>query len=243
MFGLFGCTDKKEDNDPQATAVKKYKVFYEGSFDWYQNAKEEYAAGEQVELYYNIIATDTDYSFTLDGGPLNYTYDEEKGFIIRFTMPEHDVTLTRIAKNSMEYIPPTEEADVMLIDSYRSIGAADDDGGGYDEITVNSYDTGTVKMIVYHQEGEENEVVTNYIVPYEVVEKCYEVIEKHKLRSWKKLTETESLDGALLVCKFKDGDEYVRVTSEKMPADGEAAFTEIEAILKSYIKDEYLAAE
>ncbi len=243
MFGLFGCGDKTEngtdvDNSRNPDTVAMYKVNYDNK-SWYTNAQDEYAAGEEVELYYSLIATDTDYSFTLDDGPLKYDYDEKKGFIIRFTMPEHDVTLKCISKNSMVYEAPTEEADVLLIDSYREITGTDG-GDGYDEITLYSYDSDSVTMHVYHQESDSDEVETQYRVPYEVVDKCYAIIGEYKLREWKTRQDLTALDGAKLTLKFKDSDLYVRVTSEKMPEDGEKAFSEIEALLKSYIKDEYL---
>ena len=238
MFGLFGCNEKKE-NTSDATEVK-YKVDYSGQKGSYENAEDEYAAGEEVELIYGMIATDTDYSFTLNGGPLNYDYDDEKGIIVRFTMPAENVTLKCNTKNSMIYEPPTVQEDVLLLDSYRSIGAtADGEGDGYDEISLYSYDNDHVKMCVYHQQGDQDEIQTDYLVPYEVVDKCYEIIGQYKLREWKKLSDAESLDGTLLVLKYKDGDEYIRVTSEKMPKDGEKAFNEIEGVLKSYIKEEY----
>ena len=110
-------------------------------------------------------------------------------------------------------------------------------------ISVYTNDQDTVRLNVYHQQGDDTEVETVYLVPYEVVDKCYEIIGKYKLREWKTRQDTVSLDGALLVCKFKDDDLYVRVSSEKMPKDGEAAFTEIENLLKSYLKDEYLAQD
>lgn len=243
MLGLFGCQEKRSSSPADATEAQdstavKYKVNYDNK-SWYENAQDTYAAGEQVELYYPIIATDTDYSFTLDDGPLKYDYDEQKGFIIRFTMPEHDVSLKCISKNSMVYEPPTEEADVLLIDSYRAIIGADGDDG-YDEISLYSYDSDHVTMSVYHQQSDSAESEAKYLVPYEVVDKCYEIISKYKLREWKTRKDLTALDGAKLVLKFKDGDLYVRVTSEKMPEDGEAAFSEIETLLKSYIKDEYL---
>ena len=46
---------------------KKYKVDYCGKQFEYKNARDEYRAGENVTLYYSMIATDTDYFFSLDG--------------------------------------------------------------------------------------------------------------------------------------------------------------------------------
>ena len=80
---------------------EKYKVDYCGKKFEYRNAKDEYRAGEKVTLCYWMIATDTDYSFRLDGAELERAYDSKKGFVLRFIMPEHDVILNCFEKNSM----------------------------------------------------------------------------------------------------------------------------------------------
>ncbi len=86
-----------------------YKVDYCGEKDFYTNAKDSYKAGTTVTLYYDLIATDTDYSFYLDDERINVGYKESKGFIIEFVMPEHDVKLKSESRNTMEYIPDVEE--------------------------------------------------------------------------------------------------------------------------------------
>ncbi len=83
--------------------AKAYTVDYCGDKDSYENAKDKYKAGEKVEVYYYMIATDTDYSFYLDDERINPDYEESKGYIIRFTMPEHNVKLRCESKNSMLY--------------------------------------------------------------------------------------------------------------------------------------------
>ena len=88
-----------------ACSAGKYRVDYGGSKDWYDGAKDYYRAGEKVTLYYDMIATDTNYYFYLDGEPISVGYDDSKGFIIEFTMPEHDVSLSCEWYNSMEYTP------------------------------------------------------------------------------------------------------------------------------------------
>ncbi len=45
----------------------KYKVHYNKNKSCFSNAKDSYRAGEQVTLIYPFIATDTDYSFSVDG--------------------------------------------------------------------------------------------------------------------------------------------------------------------------------
>ena len=83
--------------------AKKYKVDYCGSEFAYANAQESYRAGSEVRLVFELIATDTDYRFYLDGEPVDFTYESE-GFVITFTMPEHDVVLDYTMVNSM--LPP-----------------------------------------------------------------------------------------------------------------------------------------
>ena len=105
-----------------------YQVDYGGQKDCFTHAKDSYRAGAQVTLYYGLIATDTDYSFYLDGEQISPDYDEKHGFIIRFTMPDHDVKLRVESVNSMEYRPerdvePQKEW-VLTFDSF--------DGGGPD---------------------------------------------------------------------------------------------------------------
>ena len=90
LVGLTGCS-----------GGETYQVDYCGSKDCYSNAKDSYRAGTEVTLYFDLVATDTDYSFLLDGEPIHYTYDDQKGFVIQFTMPNHDVKLECDSRNSM----------------------------------------------------------------------------------------------------------------------------------------------
>ena len=89
VFGMTGC------------GKEKYRVDYDGMKEFYGKAKDSYPAGAKVTVYYDLIATDTDYSFYLDGEYLQTEYDEKKGFVITFTMPAHDVKLECRTVNSM----------------------------------------------------------------------------------------------------------------------------------------------
>lgn len=85
---------------------RSYKVDYCGAKDFYSNAKKTYKAGEEVELIFDLVATDTDYTFYLDGKSEDLdVHGTGNGFLIRFTMPDHDVKLNYSEKNSMEYLP------------------------------------------------------------------------------------------------------------------------------------------
>lgn len=90
-------------------AAKTYRVDYCGSKSFYSNAKDSYRAGTAVELHFDLVATDTDYSFYLDGSTEGLDVQGTgNGFIIRFTMPEHDVKLEYETRNTMDYFPEGE---------------------------------------------------------------------------------------------------------------------------------------
>ena len=81
--------------------LKKYNVDYCGQKDLYQNAEDSYCEGEQVEIYYDFLATDTSYCFYLDGTSLPVNYERGRGYAVRFTMPAHDVKLEIEEKNTL----------------------------------------------------------------------------------------------------------------------------------------------
>ena len=90
-----------------------YPVEYWTSMDFLENAKPAYPAGASVVIYFNLIATDTDYTFLLDGESVKYGFDDGKGFVISFIMPAHPVQLECKMKNSMLYDP---EANTEMIE-------------------------------------------------------------------------------------------------------------------------------
>ncbi len=86
---------------------KKHKlIFAEYGFT---SKKTSYAVGESVTVYYDLIATDTDYSFYVeeDDVDLHRDYDTAHGYVFMFAMPDHDVTIHVSSRNSMlREIPP-----------------------------------------------------------------------------------------------------------------------------------------
>lgn len=96
MLSLFGC------------GKPKYKLQFDGF--GFQSEKTEYAEGETVTVRYDLIATDTDYRFWLDDDTveMDRDYDDAHGYIFRFSMPAHDLTLHVSSHNSMAYIPRIE---------------------------------------------------------------------------------------------------------------------------------------
>ena len=101
MLSLFGC------------GMQKYKLNYDGY--GFESRKTEYAAGEKVTVYFDFIATDTDYNFTIDDDvDMKQNYDNKHGYVFTFTMPDHDVTLSVESHNSMMYIPPLEHMEANI---------------------------------------------------------------------------------------------------------------------------------
>lgn len=100
----------------------RYRVDYGGRKASFDGARDTYRVGAEVTLYYRFIATDTDYSFYVDGERINPDYRADKGYIISFTMPAHDVSVRVEARNSMVYVPETDKTAILTFDSF--------DGGG-----------------------------------------------------------------------------------------------------------------
>lgn len=86
----------------------KYILDLDGMDSAFEGVKSSYSKGEMVDISYNLIATDTDYSFTVDGNSFSPDYSNERGFIFRFEMPDHDVKIEINSTNSMVYVPTTD---------------------------------------------------------------------------------------------------------------------------------------
>lgn len=221
MFGFTGCFGTR------------YKVDYDGQKDSYHGAKDSYRAGQQVELYFDLIATDTDYSFYLDGEPLNVGYSHDKGFEISFVMPEHDVKLECRWKNSMVYEPEK----TMLVDYYTAIAGTD----GYDhshELVLSETGPGEYVIEVFDTAPDGKETCVTYTVPEEAKTKCYELIKKYRFDKWETMDGT-AIDGAVTTLKYRnDSNSYTRASTDNMPEDGERQLSAVGNVLSAYLTEE-----
>ena len=230
MLGLSGCFGKK------------YKVDYCGQKGSFEGAKDSYRAGERVELRFSHIATDTDYYFYVDGQRVNPGYDSDRHcYVISFTMPEQDVTVKYSSKNTMLYEPETEGK--MLIDYYTAT-VGTNGGDCHYELVLSTYRDGMEKLEVFEGddfEGGKKETCTAYLVPAEASSRCYQLIDNAKMRTWNDKYDDSAICGGVTAVKFLDDDgTYTRVSTDKMPDDGERRMGEIRALLSGYLKDEYL---
>lgn len=100
MMFLFGCGKKLQ---------------YQLKLNGYglETSKTAYAEGEKVTVTFpaEYIGTDTDYSFNADSEDvkLSRDYSSRKGYVVKFTMPAHDVTISVSAHNSMEFNPAMDD--------------------------------------------------------------------------------------------------------------------------------------
>ena len=135
MFTFLGCGGSK-----------KYKLsFNSGGFE---SGKNEYAAGQKVTVYYDLIATDTDYSFSSADVEFKQSYDEKKGYVLTFTMPDHDVYIEVEWENSMEYREPQN--------AILSFSSFDGGGPGYtvsiDDESIAAFYKETIYLDANHDE-------------------------------------------------------------------------------------------
>ena len=231
LLGLCGCTGTR------------YRVDYCGQKYAYTGAKDSYRPGEQVVLYYEFIATDTDYSFLLDGQGLRFSYDDSKGFRIEFTMPEHDVRLECRSVNSMEYIPPEDEDPVPDDEALRI---------EYIRRVEEPADTSLSCILVYAFEEDlaflrvedPGTVPLNYLVPAEIIAECQALAREAGMDAWQQ-TGGGSPSGAAgsgtfqSVCFLGDGLEC-SADSSRMPEGGREALDRLEELLRSYADEDSL---
>ena len=81
---------------------KRYTIDFGDADGLFEGAKKSYRAGQTVRFWFPYIASDTDYTFYMNGERFSdYEYDPMKGFVFEFTMPDHDITLDFTTVNSM----------------------------------------------------------------------------------------------------------------------------------------------
>lgn len=228
FMGLFGC------------GKKMYKLNFDGY--GFESKKTSYEEGETVTVYYDLIATDTDYTFTCDSDvKMERDYDGQHGYVFVFTMPDHDVTLHVESRNSMEYDPdahlPETPPDLkdeidpenMYFDYYEKTVSAEDKSGHEEYVLYERNEGVGMILAVYTKEGEAQEEMKCCLVPEDTWDSCMNIVRGYNMAGWEKET---SLEGKYIVVKFKDSNgNPVRVSSDEMPKDGYGAFDSISEIL------------
>ena len=141
------------------------------------------------------------------------------------------------ADGSVAYASPVqlpEEADVMVLDYFEGMQGTEDES--YEEFVLYTTDDPSVLLLRhYAADAEGEETVTEYHVSCHAAEICYTIMENYDMHHWEEMDDTVSLDGVLRSCKFYEDGEYVRVSTEQMPENGETGLDEIRLTLQDYM--------
>lgn len=86
-----------ENADPN-----KYHVTLDSGLLVFEKDQEYYEEGEEVVIIMEEMATDTDYTFYINGEYIQPRW-ENNGFVLRFPMPAEDVIVSLTSENTMEY--------------------------------------------------------------------------------------------------------------------------------------------
>lgn len=225
---------------------KKYKVDYHGRKSVFDGAKDAYKKGEQVTLYYGFIATDTDYSFYVDGARINAPYTEDKGYKISFVMPDHEVDVRVQSRNSMVYEPPSTQSQAeiteMLLDYYYSVcGMAT--GSRSQELVLSRVKGWRELLLEAVETDDSKKTVVRYRVPSFAEEDGFAAVEKNELPSFVG-REGDPIDGAVTVVKFRNNDgTYASVSSDNMKNGNQQPLDAVGAALRRFVREEYRMVE
>lgn len=208
--------------------TQRYKVHCDELFE---NVKSSYKPGDRVNINYPYIATDTDYKFYLDGEAVNASYDEGRGYVLEFTMPDRDVKVTVESRNSMVYTPIPTEAGTLLIDYWeKTLSTAEGEQEIY-QITVEATEMENEHLAVLQMGDNRQE----YIIPISVYESLVNFAENSCLEEWNYLEDPFSLEGKIISFTLCVDGEYLEISSDSMPEDGETVLEYLRLSIKDHL--------
>jgi len=227
---VFLTSCKAESKTPART--ESYKVICRDSI--FENVKKSYRPGQKVTVYFPYVATDTDYTFYLDDQRLSdYRYSDTKGYIITFTMPAHDVTLTYESKNTMENPFHTYEPGTVLVTYVKTVSTAE--GNTLYRLTVEATEDESKHKMTVHTDSQTSE----YLIPVFPYESCCNYILSEQLWNWNELEEYECLTGKLISLTILLDGAPVTISTDQMPPSGEQILGYLHSHFTDYIKEEY----
>ena len=219
-------------------AAQTHRVIIEGGDDGFHNVKSSYKTGETVDINYDLIATDVDYSFTVDGEAFSPDYDSERGYVFRFTMPDHDVEITWSMESSMMWMP-TLDKNTMLFDYYEAT-VATVGGDEYKEWVLYAcqYEEDWIGIVCYTKYEDDPETESDpVIVPATVLDELMEVAGQYDMAGWEEM-DGIGLNGKYYSVRYPVGEDFVHVTSDNMPEDGRQAFYDCRDIITRAMSEE-----
>lgn len=131
------------------------------------------------------------------------------------------------------------EPGTVLVDYYEATRATVG-GDRYLEFVLRKTEAAdTVGLEVYRGGEKKEESCVLYTVPMEVVERCFEIIDGKKLHKWNEMYDGAGLGGGMVVCRFFDGEQQIRVSTDCMPENGEGILRDIGRVIAGYQGPEY----
>ena len=127
------------------------------------------------------------------------------------------------------------ETKTLLVDCFeKALGTPEPEP--YSEIVL--YRTGEGLILeVYANGGTPEETCSIHQADPQTYEEVMTLIRRYDPASWNE-REYPEFEGVRLVCRYRDGEELIRVSSENMPPEGERVLREIAAFLYGKIRDQ-----
>ena len=129
---------------------------------------------------------------------------------------------------------------ILLVDYFERVTGTPEEQP-YFEMVLYKFTETKLLLEKYENGDTDEEMLTFYHVPAEAYEKALQIIKKYDMASWNSRKDCFALDGKLYVCKFSEGPDFTRVSSDSMPKEGKRAFAELYRLLSGYTTDKYLA--
>lgn len=123
----------------------------------------------------------------------------------------------------------------QLLVNYYSKTQHADGFSSYEMALYATSDATKVRLETYTKESNMKEICSSMILPIEVIIECMHWINKCKMHTWNARNNSTSQDGTKLVCKYYYNNQYICVSTDCMPANGEQMMKEVANIISKYM--------
>lgn len=123
---------------------------------------------------------------------------------------------------------PEDEGFTLLVDSYKAT-VATVGGNGYDEYCLYQKDD-DYEIHYFLKYENEKEIHQAYRTDKKCRDELFDYIEKENIKDYMNKS-FPSMTGGILVIKFKDGENLIRISSDNVPYDKHQIFYDLRNIL------------
>lgn len=135
--------------------------------------------------------------------------------------------------NKQEY--PKEQ---MIINYYSKTYSLDK-YDSHEMVLSTTSDSSKIRLEIYKKVDNNAETKTTVYLPNTVIDDCMKWIKECKMNTWNQDSQGISLDGKLMVCKFYFNGEYIRVSTDCMPENGEQMIEKVANIISKHVSQKY----